>query len=75
LSAFENSEIKYKSAFRSYVRLPQLITDWFINYSNAIKKIGGQLIYEFDDGGMLNVILKVVKNNQEVWTHVSAASN
>ena len=45
------------------------------NYSNAIKKIGGQLIYEFDDGGMLNVILKVVKNNQEVWAHVSAASN
>jgi outer membrane protein OmpA-like peptidoglycan-associated protein len=45
------------------------------NYTNAIKKIGGQLIYEFEDGGSQNVILKLVKNNLEVWAHVSAASN
>jgi OmpA-OmpF porin, OOP family len=45
------------------------------NYTNAIKKVGGQLIYEFEDGGMQNVILKLVKNGQEVWTHVSASGN
>lgn len=45
------------------------------NYTNAIKKVGGQLIYEFEDGGMQNVILKLVKNGQEIWTHVSASGN
>ena len=45
------------------------------NYTNAIKKINGQLIYEFEDGGSQNVILKLVKNNLEVWAHVSASSN
>jgi OmpA-OmpF porin, OOP family len=45
------------------------------NYTNAIKKIGGQLVYEFEDGGYQNVILKLVKNGQEVWAHVSAAGN
>jgi outer membrane protein OmpA-like peptidoglycan-associated protein len=45
------------------------------NYTNAIKKVGGQLIYEFEDGGMQNVILKLVKNGQEIWTHVNASGN
>jgi OmpA-OmpF porin, OOP family len=45
------------------------------NYSNAIKKVGGQLIYEFEDGGMQNVILKLVKNGQETWAHVNASGN
>jgi outer membrane protein OmpA-like peptidoglycan-associated protein len=45
------------------------------NYTNAIKKIGGQLVNEFEDGGYQNVILKLVKNGQEVWAHVSAAGN
>ena len=41
------------------------------NYINAIKKIGGQLMYEFQDPGE-DVVLKVVKNGQEVWAYVSA---
>jgi OmpA-OmpF porin, OOP family len=45
------------------------------NYTNAIKKIGGQIIYEFEDGGMENSIMKVVKNGQEAWVHVNAGGN
>jgi OOP family OmpA-OmpF porin len=45
------------------------------NYTNAIKKIGGQIVYEFEDGGMENSIMKVVKNGQEVWAHVNAGGN
>ena len=45
------------------------------NYTNAIKKIGGQLVYEFEDGGYQNVILKLAKNGKETWAHVSAAGN
>jgi len=45
------------------------------NYTNAIKKVGGQLIYEFEDGGIQNVILKLIKNGQEVWAHVIASGN
>jgi OOP family OmpA-OmpF porin len=45
------------------------------NYTNAIKKIGGQLIYEYDDGGSQIVTLKVVKNKLEVWAQVSASAN
>jgi outer membrane protein OmpA-like peptidoglycan-associated protein len=45
------------------------------NYTNAIKKVGGQLIYEFEDGGIQNVILKMVKTGQETWAHVEASGN
>jgi OOP family OmpA-OmpF porin len=45
------------------------------NYTNAIKKIGGQLVYEYDDGGSQIVTLKLVKNGQEVWVKVAAAGN
>jgi outer membrane protein OmpA-like peptidoglycan-associated protein len=41
------------------------------NYINAVKKIGGQLVYEYQDPGE-DVILKVVKNGMEVWTYISA---
>jgi OmpA-OmpF porin, OOP family len=41
------------------------------NYINAAKKIGGQLIYEYQDPGE-DVVLKVVKNGMEVWAYVSA---
>jgi outer membrane protein OmpA-like peptidoglycan-associated protein len=44
------------------------------NYTNAVKKIGGQLVYEYDDAGP-NVILKVVKSGMEVWAHVNASYN
>jgi outer membrane protein OmpA-like peptidoglycan-associated protein len=41
------------------------------NYINAVKKIGGQLVYEYQDPGE-DVVLKVVKNGMEVWAYVSA---
>ena len=44
------------------------------NYTNAAKKVGGQLVYEYDDAGE-NVVLKVVKNGTEVWAHVYASAN
>ena len=44
------------------------------NYTNAIKKVGGQLVYEYEDGTQ-NVILKVVKDGKEVWAHVSSSQN
>jgi OOP family OmpA-OmpF porin len=45
------------------------------NYTNAIKKIGGQLIYEYEDGGSQNVVLKLVKDGKETWAYVYAAGN
>ena len=41
------------------------------NYINAVKKIGGQLVYEYQDPGE-DVVLKVIKNGMEVWAYVSA---
>lgn len=45
------------------------------NYTNAIKKLGGQLVYEWEDGGAQYVTLKLVKNGQEVWAQINALSN
>jgi OmpA-OmpF porin, OOP family len=45
------------------------------NYSNSVKKIGGKVIYEYDDGGIQNSILKLTKDGLEVWVHVSAGGN
>ena len=45
------------------------------NYSNAVKKLGGQLVYEWEDGGIQNVTLKLVKNGKEVWVKVAGGGN
>jgi outer membrane protein OmpA-like peptidoglycan-associated protein len=45
------------------------------NYTNAIKKLGGQLVYEWEDGGAQYVTLKLVKDGQEVWAQVSGGGN
>jgi outer membrane protein OmpA-like peptidoglycan-associated protein len=45
------------------------------NYTNAAKAIGGEKVYEYEDGGIQYVTLKVGKNNAEVWVMVEAASN
>jgi outer membrane protein OmpA-like peptidoglycan-associated protein len=45
------------------------------NYTNAIKKVGGQLVYEYEDGGTQNVILKVSKDGKELWAYVSSSQN
>jgi outer membrane protein OmpA-like peptidoglycan-associated protein len=44
------------------------------NFTNAVKKISGQLVYEYDDAGPC-VVLKVVKNGLEVWAFVYASGN
>jgi OmpA-OmpF porin, OOP family len=44
------------------------------NYINAIKKIGGQLVYEYDDAGE-NVVLKIAKNGIETWAYIYASGN
>jgi outer membrane protein OmpA-like peptidoglycan-associated protein len=45
------------------------------NYTNAVKKIGGQVIYEYDDGGTEIAIMKVAKNGLETWAMVAGAGN
>ncbi|HMK50087.1 MAG TPA: OmpA family protein [Thermodesulfovibrionales bacterium] len=45
------------------------------NYENAAKAIGGKTVYEFEDGGVYYVTLKVVKGNAEAWVQVQAAGN
>jgi outer membrane protein OmpA-like peptidoglycan-associated protein len=45
------------------------------NYTNAIKKLGGQIVYEWEDGGALFATMKLVKNGQEVWAQVHGGGN
>jgi OmpA-OmpF porin, OOP family len=45
------------------------------NYTNAIKKLGGQLVYEWEDGGAQFVTLKLVKDGKEVWAQVHGGGN
>jgi OmpA-OmpF porin, OOP family len=45
------------------------------NYVNAAKAIGGAQLYEYDDGGRLYSIIKVVNDDKEVWVEVEAAGN
>ncbi|MBV5307216.1 MAG: OmpA family protein [Desulfobulbaceae bacterium] len=45
------------------------------NYVNAAKAIGGGQIYEFEDGGTLYSIIRIVKEDKEVWAEVSGANN
>jgi len=45
------------------------------NFTNAIKKIGGQVVYEFEDGGSQNAIMKVVKDGRETWAYVYSTGN
>jgi OmpA-OmpF porin, OOP family len=45
------------------------------NYVNAAKAVGGKVLYVYDDGGVEHVILKVAKNNAEVWAAVEAGGN
>jgi OmpA-OmpF porin, OOP family len=44
------------------------------NYANAATTIGGKQVYEFEDGGIQNAVLKVKKDNTEVWAHVTGGN-
>jgi|WetSurMetagenome_2_1015567.scaffolds.fasta_scaffold180586_1 OmpA-OmpF porin, OOP family len=41
------------------------------NYTNAATAIGGKKVYEYEDGGVQYVTLKIKKDNAEVWAYVS----
>ena len=45
------------------------------NYLNAASKVGGQKVFEFEDGGAQYMTLKVVQPGAETWVLVQAASN
>jgi OmpA-OmpF porin, OOP family len=45
------------------------------NYVNAAKAIGGSQLYEYDDGGRIFSIIRVVNEEKEVWVEVEAAGN
>jgi OOP family OmpA-OmpF porin len=45
------------------------------NYTNAIKKIGGQVVYEWEDGGTQYVTMKISKNGKVIWAQVNGANN
>jgi len=45
------------------------------NYSNAIRKAGGQVVYEYEDGGTQSSVMKIIKNGSEIWAEIDAAGN
>ena len=45
------------------------------NYTNAIKKIGGQVIYEYEDGGIQYSTMRLTKDGKEIWAHVGGGGN
>lgn len=42
------------------------------NYINALKKIGGTVVKELEDGGTNYVVIKLVKNGKEIWAQISS---
>jgi outer membrane protein OmpA-like peptidoglycan-associated protein len=44
------------------------------NYTNAAKKIGGQVVFEYDDAGP-NAVVKITKDGMETWAHIYASAN
>jgi len=45
------------------------------NYVNAAKAVGGEEIYAFEDGGTEYSIIRVIKEDKEIWVEVSGANN
>jgi OmpA-OmpF porin, OOP family len=45
------------------------------NYLNAAKAIGGELVYEVVDGGVLYSTIKIVQGDTEIWAEVSGGGN
>ncbi len=45
------------------------------NYVNAVKAVGGKLLYEYEDGGSEIADMKVAKDGAETWVRVQAAPN
>lgn len=45
------------------------------NYVNAAKSVGGEQIYEYEDGGTQYSTIRIVKEDKEVWAEVSGANS
>ncbi|MBU4316849.1 MAG: OmpA family protein [Proteobacteria bacterium] len=45
------------------------------NYVNAAKAVGGEEVYAFEDGGTEYSIIRVIKEDKEIWAEVSGANN
>lgn len=45
------------------------------NYVNAAKAVGGSQIYEYEDGGTQYSVIRIIKEDKEVWAEVSGANN
>jgi outer membrane protein OmpA-like peptidoglycan-associated protein len=45
------------------------------NYVNAAKAVGGAPVYEYEDGGTQYSIIRIVKEDKEVWAEISGANN
>lgn len=45
------------------------------NYTNAVKAIGGKVVYEYEDGGRNYTTFQVAKGNVESWAFVEGSGN
>lgn len=45
------------------------------NYVNAANAVGGEQVYAFEDGGTEYSIIRVIKEDKEIWAEVSGANN
>lgn len=45
------------------------------NYTNAVKAIGGKVVYEYEDGGRNYTTFQVMKGNVESWAFVEGSGN
>jgi OOP family OmpA-OmpF porin len=86
---FNNFEFKINADKSQTVEGHSLYLDYYLNdnaqtpsglqivrnFTNAVKKVGGQLVYEYEDGGTEYAIMKVSKNGLETWAMVSGSGN
>ncbi|MFN7987545.1 MAG: OmpA family protein [Thermoanaerobaculia bacterium] len=56
------------------IRLPSAI-QVTRNYTNAVKAIGGKVVYEYEDGGRNYTTFQVAKGNVESWAFVEGSGN
>jgi outer membrane protein OmpA-like peptidoglycan-associated protein len=45
------------------------------NYVNAAKSVGGNSVYEYEDGGTQYATIRIIKEDKEIWAEVSGANN
>jgi len=45
------------------------------NYGNAAKAIGGDQVFEYEDGGRVFSTIKIIHGNKEIWAEVEGVGN